>query len=69
MYARRAIGSVIINRGTCVVNTVATTLPIVLLLAIGDEQSGFHFRWQISLADSLKHSKSGRGLGKGKSLY
>src|SRR5258707_1195651 len=36
MYARRAIGSVIINRGTWVVKTVATTLPIAVLLAVGD---------------------------------
>src|SRR5580700_1068618 len=36
MYARRATGSVIIRRGTCVVNTVATTLPIVILLAVCD---------------------------------
>src|ERR1700722_14028994 len=37
MYARRATGSVIIRRGTWVVNTVATTLPIVILLAVCDE--------------------------------
>src|SRR5258707_4318657 len=36
MYARRATGSVIMRRGTCVVNTVATTLPIVILLAVCD---------------------------------
>src|ERR1700688_3617818 len=36
MYARRATGSVIIRRGTCVVNTVATTFPLVILLAVCD---------------------------------
>src|SRR5580692_4639939 len=36
MYARRATGSEIINRGTWVVKTVATTLPIAILLAICD---------------------------------
>src|SRR5208282_6524726 len=36
MYARRATGSAIISRGTCVVKTAATTLPIVLLLAVCD---------------------------------
>src|SRR5579863_8816058 len=36
MYARRATGSVIMRRGTWVVKTVATTLPIAILLAIGD---------------------------------
>src|SRR5215472_4196771 len=36
MYARRASGSMIIRRGTWVVKTVATTLPIALLLAVRD---------------------------------
>src|ERR1700720_1087015 len=36
MYTRRATGSVIIRRGTCVVNPVATTFPIVTLIAVCD---------------------------------
>src|SRR5260370_18889553 len=36
MYARRATGSEIIKRGTWVVKTVATTLPIAILLAVCD---------------------------------